>query len=60
MSDSWHPFWVGFMWAIILFVILLHLPFTVNSVAKMAIEECEKNLPRNQHCKITAIPEPPA
>jgi predicted DNA-binding transcriptional regulator len=21
------------------------------------IEECEKNLPRNQHCKITAIPE---
>lgn len=48
---------VGISFGIILFVLFLHLPFTTISVARKAIEECERNLPRNQHCKISAIPE---
>jgi quinol-cytochrome oxidoreductase complex cytochrome b subunit len=50
-------FFVGISWGIILFVLFLNLPFTDNSKAQKAIQDCEKNLPRNQHCKITAIPE---
>lgn len=34
-----------------------YLPGTTLRTAKDAIEECEKNLPRNQHCIINAIPK---
>jgi hypothetical protein len=44
-------------WGIILFVLFLNLPFTNNSKAQKAIQECEKTLPRNQHCEITATPK---
>jgi hypothetical protein len=50
-------FFFGISWGIILFVILISLPFTYNSKARKAIQECEKTLPRNQHCEITAVPK---
>lgn len=53
-------FFIGISWGIILFVILISLPFTINSKAQKAIQECEKSLSRTQHCKISAIPEDPA
>jgi hypothetical protein len=44
-------FTLGFLFAIILNC----LPFSDRSKAIKAINECEKNLPRNQHCILTAI-----
>lgn len=34
-----------------------YFPGTLLKSARTAIEECEKTLPRDQHCIITAIPE---
>lgn len=39
------------------FVLVNFFPGSLLKTAKTAIEECEKNLPRNQHCIINAIPE---
>lgn len=35
-----------------------YFPGTLLKSARTAIEECEQNIPRNQHCIINAIPEP--
>jgi hypothetical protein len=56
MNKDTPTFLFGMSWGIVLFVILISLPFTYNSKAQKAIQECEKTLPRNQHCEITAIP----
>ena len=42
---------------IVLFVVNF-LPGSLFNSAKKAMNECEKTLPRNQHCIITAIPAP--
>ena len=36
-------------------VIIVNIPGTKIDQYDIAIEECQKNLPRNQHCKIIAI-----
>ena len=36
-------------------VIIVNIPGTKIDQYDIAIEECQKNLPRNQHCKIIAV-----
>ena len=36
-------------------VIIVNIPGTKIDRYDIAIEECQKNLPRNQHCKIIAV-----
>ena len=36
-------------------VIIVNIPGTKIDQYDIAIEECQKNLPRTQHCKIIAI-----
>ncbi len=51
-------FLLGIFTGIIIFSMsLMVIPGTKLKTAETAIEECEKTLPRNQHCIITAIPE---
>lgn len=51
-------FLLGLFTGIIIFSMsLMVIPGTTLRNAKDAIEECEKTLPRNQHCIINAIPE---
>jgi hypothetical protein len=57
MNKDTPTFLFGMSFAIILFDLFLNLPFTNNSKAQKAIQECEKTLPRNQHCEITATPK---
>ena len=40
----------------VLFLVINNLPGTPTSKYRAAIEECERTLPRNQKCKIIAIP----
>ena len=42
--------------AIILILALILIPGSVTKQGRTALEECEKSLPRDQHCIITAIP----
>ena len=44
--------WVGIM----LVVATVDNTDNITTQAKTAREQCEKSLPRDQHCKITAIP----
>ena len=52
---------IGFIMGVgltVLFTIGINLlPISYVSKYKAAIGQCEAELPRNQHCKITAIPE---
>ena len=57
MNDNIPTFLYGMSFGIILFGLFLQLPSTYHSKAQKAIEECEKTLPRNQHCQISATPE---
>lgn len=43
--------------AVIALMLTNYLPGSFLKSAKIAIEECEKSLPRDQHCIISAIPE---
>ena len=38
-------------------VLLMQLPGVYFGEAEVAMTECEKSLPRDMHCKITAVPE---
>lgn len=38
-------------------VVFNYFPGTLLKSAQIAIEECEQELPRNQHCILSAIPE---
>ena len=57
MNKDTPTFLLGMFWGIILFILFISLPFTIVSKARKAIQECEKTLPRNQHCEITATPK---
>ena len=49
-------FWAsvfGFMLA----VWLLNSPWSDSTKYKEAIKQCEKTLPRDQHCKVIGVPE---
>jgi len=57
MNDK---FLVGFVWFFmgIIFCILINsLSSSLLEKAKTAIENCEMHLPRDQHCKLIAVPE---
>lgn len=56
-SDVLSAFAAGVLLTIALFVLVDLLPWSYRSLAVTAIAECEKTLPRNQQCVITAIPE---
>lgn len=56
-SDVSSAFAAGVLLALALFVLVNLLPWSYRSLAVTAIAECEKTLPRNQQCVITAIPE---
>lgn len=32
------------------------IPGTITNIGRIALNECQETLPRNQHCIITAIP----
>ena len=44
-------FMIGVIWGMMLYYIL---PGTLLTQAERAIVECEKTLPRNEHCVVTA------
>jgi hypothetical protein len=49
-------FWagvIGFMFAVWMFA----SPWSDSTKYKKAIKECEKTLPRDQHCKVVGVPE---
>lgn len=48
---------VGFILGFALCIAVFNLPWTDNYKAQTAVQECEKTIPRNQHCVIIAIPE---
>ncbi len=45
----------GILAALLLLIVLV--PSSYNNQARIAKQECEKTLPRNQECKVIAIPE---
>jgi uncharacterized membrane protein len=46
---------VGFIIMVITFFTILVAPSGLYSRTQLAIGECERSLPRNQHCKIIAV-----
>lgn len=52
-----HGFWCGVIVTFIFVNILISLPFSDISLYKKAKEECEKSLPRDQHCVIIGVPK---
>lgn len=54
MRDAWWGFFLGV--ATILWVI--NSPWSDNSKYRQAIRECERTLPRDQHCKVIGVPSP--
>ena len=46
---------VGFILGVVALIILGDLPFSDGSKYRQAIHECEKNLPRNQHCEVIGV-----
>lgn len=59
--DEIGSFLVGFMLGFLVGAWMLGIYIAVSgnnsAMAKTAITECEIELPRNQHCVLTAIPE---
>lgn len=57
MNDSFISFCIGAVLTIV--VVAVHLNFNQNSaknVMNSIIEQCEKSLPRDQHCTLIAVP----
>ena len=57
MSDTGEAFFIGFVFGMAFLAIVNLLPWAYRSMAADALAECEKSLPRDMHCKITAVPE---
>lgn len=55
--DNLYSGFLGIIIGIFLVGILLDHDGTKFNTMKNAIKECEKTLPRNQNCKIIAIPD---
>jgi len=54
MNDSYLVIWI--------FAIIFALPFIVGAVylshsQQYLLNECEKSLPRDSHCHLTAVPD---
>ena len=50
-----NDFSIGFLVAILIIGIIVNLPISNVSKYNNAIEECEKSLPRDQHCKVIGV-----
>lgn len=54
-----NPIWAFFFGVVcgvcLLTMLIASIPDTWHAQAKVAIAECEKSLPRDQHCKLTAV-----
>ena len=46
----------GLIFGIFLFAMINGMPFTDASKYKEAIRQCEKSLPRDEHCVVIGIP----
>jgi hypothetical protein len=57
MSEDWAAFWIGVIAGCLLLGILLTFVPGPFKHATEAIEQCEKSLPRDQHCKVIAVPQ---
>lgn len=47
----------GFFIGVLFAAWMMHAPWGDTSKYRNAIKECEKTLPRNQHCVVTGVPE---
>lgn len=56
-SDVLPGFVLGLILGLVALMLTDSLSGSYRSLAVAALEECEKTLPRNQQCVITAIPE---
>lgn len=57
MKETFATFVLGGFTALILLMIAIDLsPNSHKNIVETAIKECEKSLPRDQHCKIVALP----
>lgn len=57
MKDTLATFFLGAFIAILVLVGLIDVsPNSHKNIVENAIKECEKSLPRDQHCKIVALP----
>lgn len=57
MKETFGTFVLGGFVALIILSALFDLsPTSYKNIVETAIKECEKSLPRDQHCKIVALP----
>jgi hypothetical protein len=57
MNETFATFLLGAFVAILVLVGLIDVsPNSHKNIVENAIKECEKSLPRDQHCKIVALP----
>lgn len=57
MKDQLPGIKLGFILGFTVAIVIMALPSSDASLYRKAIDECEKTLPRNQHCKVMGIPE---
>ena len=49
-------FWSGIVFGFVIAVWAFNSPWSDNMKYRNAIQECEKSLPRDQHCKVIGVP----
>ena len=58
MKDTLATLFFGGLVAIVVLIVAINLsPTSYKNIVDNAINECEKSLPRDQHCKIIAVPK---
>ena len=58
MKDTLATLFFGGLVAIVVLMVAINLsPTSYKNIVDNAINECEKSLPRDQHCKIIAVPK---
>lgn len=50
-----NDFALGFVSAVVVIGVIANLPFSNVTKYDNAIKECEKALPRDQHCKVIGV-----
>ena len=57
MKDTLATLFLGGVLAVLMLMAAIDLsPTSYKNIVDNAIKECEKSLPRDQHCKIVALP----
>ena len=58
MKDTLATLFFGGLVAIVVLMVAINLsPTSYKNIVDNAINECEKSLPRDQHCKVIAVPK---